>query len=354
MPNSIPPERTANIVSVSGGKDSTATALLAVEQGIQNLSFVFADTGNEHQVTYDYIDYLSTVLPNPIRRVRGNFDAKIAHRRNYIRANWGSALYEIFTGQGDSHQQASDKTYAAIVRASKALKPTGNPFLDLCLWKGRFPSRMAQFCTQELKSRVLDDQVVFPAAKQFDRVVSWQGIRRDESTRRRAALKDEMIFGNADTGAGLWVHRPIVDWTAADVFDYHRANGVKWNPLYEQGMGRVGCMPCINSTKNELREIAQRFPEEIERLADWEDIVSQASKRGASTFFVAKIVSDARGEDYSLDDFSITHKTHGIHAAVEWANTPKGGRLGGNQIPLFEVDAVQDVPVCSSIYGLCE
>jgi len=32
-------------------------------------------------------------------------------------------------------------------------------------------------------------------------------------------------------------------------------------------MGRVGCMPCINSKKEELYEIARRFPEEIERVA---------------------------------------------------------------------------------------
>ncbi|ENU67947.1 phosphoadenosine phosphosulfate reductase family protein [Acinetobacter baumannii] len=40
-----------NIVSISGGKDSAATLLLALEQKVPNLMGVFADTGNENQIT---------------------------------------------------------------------------------------------------------------------------------------------------------------------------------------------------------------------------------------------------------------------------------------------------------------
>lgn len=46
-----------NIVSVSGGKDSLAQWLLAVEAGV-NFSVVFADTGHEHPQTIEYLDYL--------------------------------------------------------------------------------------------------------------------------------------------------------------------------------------------------------------------------------------------------------------------------------------------------------
>jgi hypothetical protein len=48
-------------------------------------------------------------------------------------------------------------------RAAEALRPSGNPFLDLCLWKGRFPSRMTQFCTQFLKTEPLTETDGFSA-----------------------------------------------------------------------------------------------------------------------------------------------------------------------------------------------
>ncbi|HIE0248828.1 TPA: phosphoadenosine phosphosulfate reductase family protein [Pseudomonas aeruginosa] len=47
-----------NIISVSGGKDSTATLLLAIAVEAPNIRGVFADTGNEHELTLEYIDYL--------------------------------------------------------------------------------------------------------------------------------------------------------------------------------------------------------------------------------------------------------------------------------------------------------
>ena len=47
---------TIHVVSMSGGKDSTATALLALEtQSREDVRFVFADTGNEHSAVYEYL-----------------------------------------------------------------------------------------------------------------------------------------------------------------------------------------------------------------------------------------------------------------------------------------------------------
>lgn len=52
----------AHIVNVSGGKDSTAVYLLALERRERNgMDFtpVFANTGNEHEHTYDYVRQLA-------------------------------------------------------------------------------------------------------------------------------------------------------------------------------------------------------------------------------------------------------------------------------------------------------
>ena len=80
-----------NIVSVSGGKDSTALLLLAMERQPENLEAVFADTGNEHQITYDYVRYLNDEV-FPIRTVRADFARQIAGKREYVLTKWAGRV----------------------------------------------------------------------------------------------------------------------------------------------------------------------------------------------------------------------------------------------------------------------
>ncbi|MEQ4313146.1 phosphoadenosine phosphosulfate reductase family protein [Pseudomonas syringae] len=77
-----------NIVSVSGGKDSTATLLLAIALETENLQAVFADTGNEHEQTYQYLDYLELATGVRITRVQANFTRQIAGKRQFVATKW--------------------------------------------------------------------------------------------------------------------------------------------------------------------------------------------------------------------------------------------------------------------------
>jgi 3'-phosphoadenosine 5'-phosphosulfate sulfotransferase (PAPS reductase)/FAD synthetase len=305
-----------NIVSLSFGKDSTATMLLAVEREVENLRAVFADTGHEHPLTYEYGYYLEQATGVKIERVRPDFSDRIAAKRELVQGKWRN--------EGVSE--------AIIEKALSVLHPTGNSFLDLCLWKGRFPSTRARFCTEELKVFPIQKQIFEPLLSDCDtgEVYSWQGVRADESA-ARAKLPELDEVGN-----GLWNYRPILNWTAAEVFEFHRKHGVKWNPLYEQGMSRVGCMPCINCNKSEMGQIAARFPDQIERVREWERLVAMASKRGASTFFGPGTAPD-------------TPLGTSIDAAVEWSKTVRGGR----QYDLIAAMHPEPEP-CSSAYGLCD
>lgn len=65
-----------NILSISGGKDSTAMLLLAIERDVEDMMCVFADTGNEHKYTYEYIDYLEQKLGVTINRVKADYKEK--------------------------------------------------------------------------------------------------------------------------------------------------------------------------------------------------------------------------------------------------------------------------------------
>ncbi len=165
-------ESTFNLVSMSGGKDSLAQCLYAIENDIQH-ERVFADTGHEHPQTMEYLDYLEQKL-GPIRRVKADFTRQIEGKRKFIAEKWPVSLVAEC---GMTPDEAAER----VARALEILHPTGNPFLDLCMWKGRFPSTKARFCTFELKHEPVRTQVVQPALDKYDEVISWQGVRAQES-----------------------------------------------------------------------------------------------------------------------------------------------------------------------------
>lgn len=305
-----------HLVSVSGGKDSTAVYLRAIESG-RPFRAVMADTGNEHELTHEYVERLHERTGGPkVEVVRADFTRQLAKHRDYLLREWPK-------------QGIPD---AIVQRAAELHEPTGNPFLDLCISKGRFPSRMAQFCTEELKTIPI---TMGPVAEMLREgpVLQWLGIRADES-RNRAK---QPLFNRHESGSMVW--RPIFSWTVEDVWAQHRRHGLAPNPLYAMGMGRVGCMPCINCRKSELRSIADQFPEHIDRIREWEDVLAGANKWGSATFFPA-------ATDPTDADRPGTYAR--IDSVVEWSRTSRGGR----QFDLFFQQ--QAGGGCTSDLGLCE
>lgn len=365
---------TKHVISVSGGKDSAATLLLALERcPKEHVVPIFCDTGNEHDEVHAYLGYLEQALDITIHRLKSDFSEQIAAKRIFIardqRTRREYDTEPVFeadgvtpvlkrNGRGEIVMQKVKRggvmvfepaqktrkigggrrvrwTNKAKRRALSVLYPTGNPFLDLCLWKGRFPNRKAQFCTEELKRNVAVSFQI-DLLDQGHKVISWQGVRRDESQNRRNSKLFERI------GRGMYAFRPLVEWSAMDVFSYCREKGIQPNPLYKQGMGRVGCMPCINAGKNEIREIAVRFPDHLDEKDRWERLVGQASKQGFSTFFNKELHEKGMKADRRVYD------ANRIQAVILWANTGRGGRQQTIFSDLIEPSA------CSSAYGLCE
>lgn len=303
------------LVSVSAGKDSTASLLLAIERhGVENVRAAFADTGNEHPATYQYVRYLAKATGVEIHWLKPDFTDWWWRRRDYVR--------DKYLAKG-----VSDDVVQRILSVLEK-GPTGNPYLDLCIIKGRFPSRRAQFCTKHLKTEPLTEYAL-ELIEQHGTVESWQGVRADESPGRAKLPERE------DQGGGYSVYRPILRWNVAQVFEQHRKHGIEPNPLYTQGMGRVGCMPCINAAKDEVLEISKRFPDQIDRIEEWEAAVALASKRGDSSFFA------------DPDDDAHLNK-RGIRNIVEWSKTKRGGQL------MDWIRITEEPKACSSAYGLCE
>jgi 3'-phosphoadenosine 5'-phosphosulfate sulfotransferase (PAPS reductase)/FAD synthetase len=383
-----------HVVSISGGKDSAATALVAMERRDRKgreFSCVMADTGNEHDLTYEFRARLEKHIGIPIPLIKADFTFQIERKRRFIERHWHKRLTMDHPGRwglapefwpddwdDDDDNEVPDLVFdrrpeappsdpyttvrngswvwqpaqrgmsdgeAArfIARVLEVLHPTGNPFLDLCLWKTRFPSAKARFCTEELKVEPIIQQVYRPLWEQGKRIISWQGVRADESLARSQLEPFQRLGGEGR----LFAFRPMLRHTREDVCAIHRRHGLEPNKLYSLGMGRVGCMPCIMCRKGELRAIAKRFPDHIDRIALWEEIVTEVSKRGCATFF--PVIDDPL---YQLDVASghdVDVQKHGIHARVEWSKTSHGGR----QYDML-LDAADAFGTSCDTWGACE
>jgi len=271
------------IVSFSGGKDSTATYLWCLDKfGSDGFVAVSADTGNEHPVTLNYV-------------------------RNF----------HSFVGAPP----------VVIVRAdvSRYTPDISNPFLSLCVKKQRFPSTMARFCRRHLKE--IPIQLYIDSIRRDRPVTVYTGLRRAES-RHRYFYTRRMLDPKYD----CLHYRPIIGWSADQVFRFIRSHKVEPNPLYSYGLDRVGCWPCIMAGKHEVSRLDSRT---IDRIREWEGVVKRNSKRGWASFFPWS--KDPHQYQPTIDDI------------VQWARTTHGG----TQYDLFAGQR-QDIPFCMSEWGVCE
>ena len=202
------------IVSISGGKDSTACLLYALNSfSKDDVIPVFCDTEWEHKYTYEYLEYLEK------------------------------------------------KLNISIIR----LKSLG--FVELSKKKKFMPNRVMRYCTLELKikpfNKYLYENFII---KNIDFIVI-KGVRREESQAR----KNTPVFSETK---GIYNRKsfivkslyPIVDWTTKEVFEYLIQNNIKLNKLYLKGFSRVGCYPCIYATKWELENLEDEYIKRIRKL----------------------------------------------------------------------------------------
>lgn len=343
--------------------------------------FQFCDVDNENPVTVEHIAYLADALGIEIERlsaydIPGLIDEEAFRRkRESIPVNWSkelrrkrhstacnerrdaipalapgcrhsperSAAMKQWLADCDCPEVVSPAVSdARIAEAVAALQSTGNAFLDMCLIHGRFPSKRAKFCTEELKIMPLmahKEPIWRAGGTTFD----WVGERAAESPGR--AKKPMLERARVLEGTKI-VNRPIHKWSAADTFAIAERHGLRPNPLYLLGASRVGCWPCINCRKKEVRLVARHTPEKIDWMREAERLVSLVSRRDAAgggdwaTFFAAdKVPGDP-------DDWSRA----AIDKVVAWAGTARGGR----QFDMLA--AIEDASplVCESEYGLCE
>lgn len=289
---------TLNICSVSGGKDSTALYCLMVETHGQNFLPIFSDTGHEHPVTLNYVRNLHILAGGPpVVFVQADFANQIRMRRHARTKE----LRKLHIGSIE---------YTESLKHARKMRPTGNRFLDLMIWKNAVPTGKLQFCTEHLKlwPQKFYLEANFPNHEWFMHL----GIRNGESKARSLRQPFEI-----NTFFDCMAVLPLASLTTEDVFALLKSYGVPPNPLYALGHDRVGCFPCIHANKSQLSN-----------LPDWAwDKLKWFETRLGITWFHKETIDQAR----------------------EWSKTSHGG----SQYNMFK-GSVDDAPSCMSDWSICE
>jgi len=210
-----------------------------------NVIPVFNDTGWEHDVTYEYLDYLEEHLDIHIHRTVGS-----------VRKN------------GDA----------------------GGTLEELILAQGRFPFGLGRFCTTHLKQYALRNWFTDYAYDGTTQYQIWFGMRTQESNQRAnkyAGIECDELFDmeelfpsryNKKLRATIQVRLPVVTWSTRGVFRFLHKHGVKSNPLYAEGTNdRVGCYPCMLAGKKvQAKMFATEFGQkQLQRIRVLEEKTGQ-------------------------------------------------------------------------------
>lgn len=122
---------------------------------------------------------------------------------------------------------------------------------ELTMWKliereAMLPTRRIRFCC-----RVLKEQDAPP-----DRTLI-TGIRWAESARRKGTRK---MVEACYRHPGRRIVNPIIDWTEADIWEFHKSRNLPHCCLYDEDRDRIGCVMCPMAGTAGMKRDAERWP----------------------------------------------------------------------------------------------
>ena len=155
-------------------------------------------------------------------------------------------------------------------------------FFRLVEQKG-LPMMQSRFCCERLKENLGAGNVLIDGvrAEESTKRSTYTNVmirsRRKENTTKGRHRTIEEIENNAHRcikGKDRIDIHPLLNWTAADVWQFISQQQLPYNPCYEN-VGRVGCMFCPYATRQQIHLYIAQFPKYEDRLLRAIDVFLQ-------------------------------------------------------------------------------
>ena len=131
------------------------------------------------------------------------------------------------------------------------------------------PSRIKRYCCKVLKetgcaNRYIATGVRWDESESRKSRAAYEGI----ASKKENVIKvdDEIILMNDNSDKRRLIEHcelksksavnPIIDWRNSDIWDYIRSEKIQYNPLYDRGYYRVGCIGCPIAGKGRWKEFS--------------------------------------------------------------------------------------------------
>ncbi len=236
------------VVSLSGGKDSTAMGLMLLERGVPVEEFLFVDTGLEYPEIYQTIDRFEEVTGRKVTRL------KRTDGRDY--------LYYA------AHHPVTPRNPNKTTRKDGTPRRTNGY---------GWSNPLRRYCTQHLKVEVLN---AYKAAHyQPGTIVDAVGIAFDEPKRIH------------DDAPKVY---PLNEWkvTEADAMTYCRSRGFYPSPCAYDDTKRVSCFCCPLMGLQSIRYLIGKRPELWQRIKDMEAEIGDPWKDKGTAYYEARFQKD--------------------------------------------------------------
>ena len=198
------------------------------------------------------------------------------------------------------------------------------------------PTRMVRYCCAVLKETSTPNRICAVGVRASESsgrggrdIFATRGTTKKDAYHYYSFEHSKEVFEESKDRDPIWdctlikqmrenkdiVVNPIYEWTDSDVWEYIRDNNIKYNPLYDRGYKRVGCIGCPLANYKEMMKEFAEYPKiksayirAFQRMIDQYDDDRKRKRKDWKTgqdvfdWWTEKWKNEVKGQ-MSLEDF---------------------------------------------------